>query len=85
MFPEKPKRQSKSRFINVRWLLIAILALPLPMTIYFNRRVDTSQFVDMLLIGFMLCCTLYIVYQAVVWLLSGGRAQMSEDTNIEQS
>ena len=69
MFPEKPKNSPKPRQINTRGLLIALIMLPLPVTILLNQRVPTAQYMDMLLIGVMLCCTLYLLYQGLVWLL----------------
>lgn len=82
MFPEKPKRQPKKRHFNLSWLLIAILALPLPLTVLSNRRVETGHFVDMLLIGFMLCCAIYILYQGVIWVLRAGSDSLEDDETL---
>ena len=70
MFPEKPKNSPKPRKVNIRGLLIALMVLPLLITVLLNQRVPTAQYVDMLLIGVMLCCTLYLLYQGLVWLLA---------------
>ena len=70
MFPEKPKNSPKPQRINIRGLLVALMVLPLPVTILLNQRVPTAQYMDMLLIGVMLCCTLYLLYQGLVWLLA---------------
>jgi hypothetical protein len=69
MFPEKPKNSLKPRQINRRGFFITLMVLPLLITILLNQHVPTAQFVDMLLIGVMLCCTLHLIYQGLLWLL----------------
>lgn len=70
MFPEKPKHSATPRRTNARWLLIILMSLPLPATILMNRRLPTSQIVDMMLIGIMLCCVVYLLYQGIMWMLA---------------
>ncbi|MDQ7027948.1 MAG: hypothetical protein Q9P44_20600 [Anaerolineae bacterium] len=88
MFPEKPKNSPKPQRSNSRGLLIALIALPLPITLLMNQRLPSAQFIDMLLIGMMLCCTLYLLYQGIIWLLMTIFQAWHEDNgedNIEQS
>lgn len=84
MFPEKPKRTLYPRRAGLRWLLIALIGLPVPATVLANRRLDSAQLIDILLIGVMLCCTLYLLYQAILWLLMA-LVQAQDITDVEES
>lgn len=70
MIPEKRKRSQKHRVPNVygRGLLLVVL---LSMTLLpLRERLGAAQLLDVLLIGIMLCCTLYLLYQGSLWLLA---------------
>ena len=85
MFPEKPKRTPRKQRAPIRWLLIALLGLPIPVTLLFSRRVQNAQLVDMLLIGIMLCCTVYLLYQGALWMMSVGLEAEDDDRDSVQS
>lgn len=83
-FPEKPKRTDTPRRTFSRTTrLIAFLtaaAVGLPMSIAVLSQRSSDMMLDMLLLGVMICCSFYLTYQGVRWLI---RQQMPDDTTLD--
>ena len=60
MFPEKPKRKQKQRFLT--------LILLVPLMLLF-RNFDFGFYGDVLAMTVMICAAIYLTYQLVEWLI----------------
>lgn len=69
---EKPKRKRKRRARRYSWQrLVLILSLAIPSSLLLMQpRIGQSLFADGIAISVMICAMVYLVYQAVVWLLA---------------
>lgn len=70
--PEKPKRKrGESRFssgkVIIIMLLVMAVALPVSLTTAFGTA--NERMARTLIIGYMICCSVYIVYRLVLWLV----------------
>ena len=69
MFPEKQKHRPRLWQLRLRYLLVSLMILPLLFSLSNNRRLNGEQVVDVILIGIMLCCTIVLVNQGILWVI----------------
>jgi len=79
MFPEKPKREHPPKIRRTRrrwgWLLVSILVamLLLPAAFRGVGRMGGEQWVDLMLLMTMFCCTIALLYQLGLRVLAQDR------------
>lgn len=70
--PEKPKRKrGESRFSSGKVILILLLVVAVALPVSLSTMLGTAneRMARTLIIGYMICCSVYIVYRLVLWLL----------------
>lgn len=82
MFIDKPKRKRRQRKSFLRFFLIALIIIPAAL-FAFHPRVSDSLLADGIALSVMICAAVYIVHQAIVWLIAAYLGLLEDDSSEE--